>query len=1274
REKLDKVNRRVLEFLEEKLTGNDRITVAYLGVTSYRSLKETQEEDDTEEFFDRIVYCPEQPFQSLKKLELTLESIRDQMGSKGFRREFSFPSVQKQALVKEAAPLYKGRGIRLIWITDGEANKESRKFKDERDDIEKDGPSGVIAICDDIDSYYTFRPIDGRKPVKVHHIQVFFYEAKPAAAGIRVVYPDTFDAVGGGPKEFEGFKTEYNDFDEVFALDYRPLSLQVSWNTEAALTFKSGYYVLPGVGIREKLTESRFTIDVDRVAKDSNYPRTCNVEMEFLFEDKYGSGFLSGPGRTYPIEFKYSATLKYSALIILCLLVALGLYVLFWYRRKIEVVRFRKALPLPIKDVRLDKRMLNCLAMKGDDSETPNAFLISLKKELKRLPGDRSLRVTFKIGLQNEDRLTPNKPHPLKETIHFGDGEKEKEFSLEKKETVFKIPFFINMHCLEDVALLPTLSITGINEEDKQFYTSDTRYFEDRCLLRPNPDDPYRQWRWTFDPSAEEIEVGNEEMEIPLGRIKFERTVKDENIEAEDDELDKLIEQLSFTGSVNQCHVVESNDSVTFEKDAVYFKTPESEPDTFTKRIFAQLYLDPKQIALRRKSNLTFKVTVDFKVKPQESANDEDAGRRLRLAYTTREFDVVITPEYGDLYLAVDFGTTATTCVFGQPEGNEMEGKRAALWEDIEGEKIYLLDSVLLVDVTDPQCLEVTVGPEAMGIFHNADTNQKKYLKLLHSFKTLIGRRQLNIGKTQVEMKEIMIRIFQDLYRRICLYNHEHFRPKHIHQIAVTVPNAFSPNKVSIVKNAWATVKPYLDNECTTPDGDGFVFEEHNIKIIQEAEASAILFAESINLDCDSSIRVLASDNGGGTLDLALVDISKESGDGDDFRTKIELVQKCGYKLGGDTLDRTFARVIWKYMWTRHDDLLEENGFEGERIFAPSCPPGKVYDFRHSLKRMAKEQKEYYSSESGREKGEIFIKGLKPRLDHKEISVYLRNGGEGRARMDSLALIEEYRRIAVDEALADLLAGNGDKKIDHIIYTGRGALFPGLKEKLITYLNQREFLAEGTGDCARLEKIYKHIAPQEEFSMEEMMKYCIAFGALYYAWKSGNERLLTSPRNYGNYFIVQDYDDKMESKLMEEKSQVFIDKESNPKRVFISLVKNGQEYRKNKETELERVAGITKFARASGKYVDIFYGQGDNYTRDFGKNRYKYELAARVKAKKGYKPLELMIYNFDKWQISYNNLIVANSNSKDVVMYVPLSDDDFDNYWPYTREDLEDHG
>lgn len=472
---------------------------------------------------------------------------------------------------------------------------------------------------------------------------------------------------------------------------------------------------------------------------------------------------------------------------------------------------------------------------------------------------------------------------------------------------------------------------------------------------------------------------------------------------------------------------------------------------------------------------------------------------------TKYKVDKLSGTDYSDLHIAVEFGATATTCVFGRAMGADLSNRRAVLERDENNDPIYMIDSVLVVDVSNPAKPKVIVGK---GTYAHYSTG--KNYKVFHSFKTLIGMEELNIHGHRVKIRDIMVGVYQDLYRRLCLHNESNIKREEITRIAVVVPNTFPPNKIQLVKEAWAKVRPYEDKECKIIMDDEFVFEKDNISIIHEVETIAVLYA--LNTDIEESKRILVYHMGASILDIVLVDILKFRDVEGYYKVKIDLIKKCGYTFGGDSLDKIFAKFIYDFYALKFLD--KDKSLTADVLFSPSCSDGEIKSLRVELKNLAKKVKEYYSSDTFHPVIETFSDIFT--LNYQDVFKFLNAPPEYKLQKEFKSNVDNYFMKAVDEALDDLFADvSMDKKIDDIIYTGKGGLFKGQKERLISSLREREVLNDDNSDCFPLANLFNGIANHDDFTPEEKMKYRVSYGALYYSWKKETELVLSTAMVHG---------------------------------------------------------------------------------------------------------------------------------------------------------------
>lgn len=205
-----------------------------------------------------------------------------------------------------------------------------------------------------------------------------------------------------------------------------------------------------------------------------------------------------------------------------------------------------------------------------------------------------------------------------------------------------------------------------------------------------------------------------------------------------------------------------------------------------------------------------------------------------------------------------------------------------------------------------------------------------------------------------------------------------------------------------------------------------FVFEKDNISIIQEAEAIAALYIS--NRDIEENKRIMVYHMRASTLDTALIDISKFQDIAGGCKVKIDLLKKCAYTFGGDSLDEFLAKTIYGFYVRKF--LEKDKSLTGDLLFSPSCSDSKIINLRFELKKLAKKVKEFYSSDDKTPPtietfSDIFT------LNYQDFFKYLNAPPEDTLQKEFKSNVDNYFTNAVDKPLDDLLevkmllVGNG---------------------------------------------------------------------------------------------------------------------------------------------------------------------------------------------------------------------------------------------------------
>ena len=512
-------------------------------------------------------------------------------------------------------------------------------------------------------------------------------------------------------------------------------------------------------------------------------------------------------------------------------------------------------------------------------------------------------------------------------------------------------------------------------------------------------------------------------------------------------------------------------------------------------------------------------------------------GHKKRLI-VSEEFQIVIMRHLGPFWLGIDPGTTAS-CIAGGEHINDINEV------GVDGETV-IIPSVIVFLENFVMPGKGPINRHVPGIV--CGTHAKKAMRsfperAFYSAKKLVGyentrdikvKHKIKGAKSKknkrVQFKEIKVKgsdalsILDDyLIKQAHRFFKEERGQLRINKAVVAVPNNFTPLKIE-------KMKACIENSE----------QIKKVLHIYEAEAIALYYLSIYNKlnkkrqqQISMGIRenILIFDVGGGSLNASIIGLTRPLKKID--KTRIEILARVGYGIGGETFDRIVAEIIWKKF-----------GQVTEKLIDPFKP-------QKEIKNLSKEIFEDWNSvRSGLKDCAETVKikiSDKQRLSPEDYVEKYSYGIEEYGKMEEIDDIsirrffiidmlksEEYRKafkqladksiaITLDEILenkdikyiqnqvreaiqsvTNIFREEERRPIHTIIYSGRGSFFPDIRKWVSEVVKQKQ------------SKSFSEIDNLDE----DKVKTAVAIGATYYAVEKQNIEL-TRNKTFANYGYVK---------------------------------------------------------------------------------------------------------------------------------------------------------
>lgn len=429
----------------------------------------------------------------------------------------------------------------------------------------------------------------------------------------------------------------------------------------------------------------------------------------------------------------------------------------------------------------------------------------------------------------------------------------------------------------------------------------------------------------------------------------------------------------------------------------------------------------------------------------------------------------------GPYWLAMDFGTSAYVAAYNDIEGSEKSFELLNLQKSFEeivrlhrGNKYFqeqveefgtnfISSSIMLMDggksFGNPQPDElIRLSPLNGDISIN---------RIIPYIKSLIGTVELpnfnnkldgfkygengnivNFIDSPLLTTDLLLSVYEQVINNFIIpqISNKDIKEK-INKLVLSYPNNFTPKHLKLIKDLIAAKFKQFKSQYLTfiseSDAIASYYLDNWIKLNKGRKE------EEINAFASGDEYVLVYDMGAGTLDITYFCIHTDN----DLTKTVKIIGKIGNTLAGNYFDYVLADVIVDM----NKDLLEDN------ILVPSTKDEQ--DAGKALKQFVKDK-------------------LKPSLYHSDADIvcdysnpvfrpFIKNGESFTLKIDDIKnheFVKKYIYSNSKEIFTNLFSlfskeSQGFVKIDTVIFSGRGVQLKGLKDKVLSVL-ENDYLAK----------------------------------------------------------------------------------------------------------------------------------------------------------------------------------------------------------------------
>lgn len=478
------------------------------------------------------------------------------------------------------------------------------------------------------------------------------------------------------------------------------------------------------------------------------------------------------------------------------------------------------------------------------------------------------------------------------------------------------------------------------------------------------------------------------------------------------------------------------------------------------------------------------------------------------------EYEIVIRRSLGQFWLGIDPGTSSS-CIAGGDQLNNIE-----LVKFYDSFVIPSLVTIRSDYVPQNDLKKINHYSDGIACGKEAELLMRANLdRTFYSAKKLIG---YNVSR-KIKLNDIDFSISgQDVVKILSDYmikqSREYFTSQRagvqINKAAVAVPNNFTPLKIAkmveAVKNAVGIEK---------------------VHHVYEAEAVALYYLsnyETFNKNRFETIppgvreNILIFDFGGGTINISVIGLTRPIFRED--KVKLDILARVGYAIGGETIDRIIAGIIWNKIgeiknyftpdpFASLDEVLKlEENIRNEwwrlslnlKDLAEKTKVRISDRFRLSNDHFQKKYSEDISDKIIYDTKDVIsynylnsqLQDIIDKMETKNIII------ETDEIMNNDEILKVIKRLKEGiESVLNIYYETNLEPIHSVIFSGRSSFFPAVREKI-------------------KEKIEEKNKGQKPYYIEEMtedeVKFAVAYGATYYAAEQENI-LLSKTKTLANY-------------------------------------------------------------------------------------------------------------------------------------------------------------
>lgn len=432
-------------------------------------------------------------------------------------------------------------------------------------------------------------------------------------------------------------------------------------------------------------------------------------------------------------------------------------------------------------------------------------------------------------------------------------------------------------------------------------------------------------------------------------------------------------------------------------------------------------------------------------------------------------------PDLGDMWLAIDPGTTAT-CLAAATNLQEIT-LAPSFGGNADGQGI--IPSFISIDKRYPYQKDETlqsigardnivrVGYYAKNIT-DQEKNKKSDFETFQSIKKLLGYTdQKNIRfsngnvlsldgsqLTQLLVRGMMRNFKENLEANPRAYAHlmenAHFAPK---RVVVAIPNNFTANKIQDVVNCFKDIGQFQEIRCIRESEAVLCYYVHHHEALHHLGQRL------------KDETVLVFDMGGATINMTVADTYTQV---ENKRTRyhIEIDAQLGYGVGGDTIDYCLARIFYDAI-NEYPQLAKANPFgeDGERL--KRRDPTAHKRLKQEIRAVMEELKQILVQHANSVSRTYVLAPYEIEgafLKHMGIGLTVDVDGplyqNFKKTERGLALLENpwFLKLVlkpVEDAVDDIAEITDLRVLDTVIFSGRSTLFPGIKERVESKLREK---------------------------------------------------------------------------------------------------------------------------------------------------------------------------------------------------------------------------